>query len=137
MRLCLELRGASLATTGEHPARHVAGRSHRRRHRRSERFLAIVFGLAFLCLLIWAFTTGVPFVHRESADQTGGNAHAAAQQSSGQIVAVGINDKCRKSDFNNVTGQLYDGHAIPCPQSESQKGYEYPANRLHGIAKGF
>jgi hypothetical protein len=133
LHLNLALQGALLTTRRKHPARRVA----RRGYRRSEGVLAIVFGFALLCILILGGAIGLPFVYRETADQPGGNAQVAAQQSSGRIVSVGINDQCRESGFNNVNGRLYEGHAIPCPKSESQKGYQYPANRLQRIGKGF
>ena len=124
---------APLATKRKHPARRVAKRG----SRQSERVLAVVSGLGLLCILIVVAVTGLPFVHRETANQPGGNAQAAAQQSSGKIVSVGINDQCRESGFNNGTGQLDDGHAIPCPNNDDRKGYQYPANRLQRIGKGF
>jgi hypothetical protein len=129
----LRLQGALLTPRRKHPARRVA----RRGYRQSEGVLAIVFGFALLCILMLGGAIGLPFVHRETAAKPDGNAQVAAQQSSGRIVSVGVNDRCRESGFNNVNGQFYEGHAIPCPKSESQKGYQYPANRLQRIGKGF
>jgi hypothetical protein len=120
----------------QRPNHSVVRRKGHGRHRRPKRFLAEALSIGIFGLLILLGTIGVPFVYRNhNADR---NAQAAgARDSTGQIVMVGTNDRCHQTNFNNQTGQLSDGQSVPCPTPADPNKYEYPADRLAGIAKGF
>ena len=113
-------------------------RKGRDRPRRARHFLAAALSIGFFCILILVAAIGLTSVYREPEHKTGGNVQTSGvQKTTGQIVVVGVNDHCRKTDFNNLTGQFSDGQSAPCPKPADPNEYDYPTNRLEGIAKGF
>ena len=113
-------------------------RKGRDRPRGPRDFMATALSIGVFCILILAGAIGLTFVHREPEHKTDGNLPAAeVHETTGQIVEVGVNDHCRKADFNNLTGQLHDGGSIACPKPADPNRYDYPANRLEGISEGF
>ena len=113
-------------------------RKGRARSRGARQFWATALSIGVFCILILAGAIGLTSVYREPEHQIGGNVQTTGvQETTGQIVVVGVNEHCRKTDFNNLTGQLSDGQSAPCPKPDDPNKYDYPANRLEGIAKGF